>query len=62
MAVESSRITAEVIEISEFPEMAQRYKVYGVPRVVLNETHAFEGALPEADFMAKVAEAAQQVA
>lgn len=54
MAIESSQVTADVIEVSEFPDVAERYQVYGVPKVVLNEKHSFEGALPEAQFLSQV--------
>ena len=57
MAVENEHITAEVIEITEFPEMGNRYQVYGVPKVVINESIQFEGALPEPQFVAQVAAA-----
>jgi hypothetical protein len=52
--VASERITADVVEITEFPELAQRYHVYGVPKVVINETVEFEGALPEPRFLLEV--------
>jgi Thioredoxin domain len=57
MAVENEHITAEVIEITEFPEIGNRYQVYGVPKVVINEDVQFEGALPEPQFVAQVAAA-----
>jgi len=59
MAVASERITADVIEITEFPELAQRYHVYGVPKVVINDTVEFEGALPEPQFLLEVLRALQ---
>ena len=37
MAIESDRIVADVVEISEFPDMAQRYGVTGVPKIVIND-------------------------
>ncbi len=58
MAVESPNVTADVIEVSEFPDVAQRYHVYGVPKVVVNEKTSFEGALPEPQFLSKIHEAA----
>ena len=54
MAVASERITADVIEITEFPELAQRYHIYGVPKVVINDKVEFEGALPEPRFLLEV--------
>jgi len=58
MALESPRVRADVIEAMEFPALADRYGVYGVPKVVLNETRSFEGALPEAAFLSQVMAAA----
>jgi glutaredoxin-like protein len=58
MAIESPRVRAGVIEATEFPELANRYRVYGVPNVIINETMAFEGTLPEAAFVAHVLRAA----
>jgi len=48
MAAYSDRVTAEAIEANEFPDMAARYQVQGVPRTVVNETFSTEGAQPEA--------------
>jgi predicted DsbA family dithiol-disulfide isomerase len=58
MAVASSRVRAECIEATEFPEMAQRYRVMAVPKIVINDRVEFEGALPESQFLAAVLQAA----
>jgi predicted DsbA family dithiol-disulfide isomerase len=58
MAVENDHIRADAIEAQEFPHMAQRYGIYGVPKVVINETTSFEGALPEPLFLLFVLQAA----
>jgi glutaredoxin-like protein len=50
-AVESENVTADVIEISEFPELAAQYRVRGVPKVVINDTVELVGAQPEAAFV-----------
>jgi glutaredoxin-like protein len=60
MALESPRVRADVIESMEFPSLAERYGVYGVPKIVLNETRSFEGALPEAAFLEHVLAAAAE--
>lgn len=60
MAVESANVTADVIEVMEFPLVAQHYDVYGVPKVVINERVSFEGAPPEHLFLERVVEAAAQ--
>ena len=54
MAVESDRVTGDVIEAMEFPDLAGRYQVRGVPKIVINETTEFVGALPEPQYLAHV--------
>lgn len=46
-ALENPWIRADVIEATEFPQLAARYQVYAVPRLVINEGYFIEGALPE---------------
>ncbi len=57
LAVESEHITADLVEVTEFPELARRYQVRAVPRTILNEA-SIEGALPEAEFVKAVVAAA----
>jgi glutaredoxin-like protein len=57
-AQESAHVRADVIEAMEFPELASRYNVYGVPKIVVNETRGFEGARPETALLAEVLKAA----
>ncbi len=48
MAMENERVTAEVIEATEFPQRARAHGVRGVPKTVINDGAAeFVGALPE---------------
>jgi predicted DsbA family dithiol-disulfide isomerase len=54
MAIESPRVTADVVEASEFPSMSQMYAVRGVPKTVVNERTEILGARPEARFVAEV--------
>jgi Thioredoxin domain len=54
MAIASTRVTAECIEATEFPDLSQRYRVMAVPKIVINDTVEFEGALPERDFLGAV--------
>jgi alkyl hydroperoxide reductase subunit F len=49
MALENDNIRADMVESSEFPQLVQRYEVNGVPRTIINEVPAFEGALPALD-------------
>jgi glutaredoxin-like protein len=50
-AVESDLVTADMVEVVEFPFFCQRYAVMSVPKVVINETINFIGALPEERFI-----------
>lgn len=52
--MESDRIVADMVEATEFPHLAQRYYVMGVPKTVANETGVAEGALPEAAVLANI--------
>ena len=54
MAVESDRVTADVIEAMEFPDLARRFAVRGVPKIVINERAEFVGALPESEYLAQI--------
>jgi predicted DsbA family dithiol-disulfide isomerase len=47
-----------VVEASGFPDLAERYAVYAVPKVVINETVEFVGAQPEEVFVSHLAQAA----
>jgi predicted DsbA family dithiol-disulfide isomerase len=58
MAMVSKQIVADVIEITEFPYLAQRYHIFGVPKTVINDAISIEGAVPEAQFLAQVLAAA----
>lgn len=48
LAIESEHIRADMVEAMEFPHLANRYQVMGVPRTVINETRHVEGMVPEA--------------
>ena len=50
-AVESGNVTADVVEISEFPDLAAQHHVRGVPKIVMNDTVELVGAQPEAAFV-----------
>jgi predicted DsbA family dithiol-disulfide isomerase len=54
LAIISSKFTAAIIEADEFPDIAQRYNVRGVPRTVINETESIEGAVPAGVLMEKI--------
>ena len=54
MAIESSRVRADVIEASEFPELSERYAVSAVPKTVVNDRLEILGNRPESAFLADV--------
>jgi hypothetical protein len=50
-----------MVEATEFPELAERYGVFAVPKVVINDAVSFEGALPEHLFALYVLKAVDQL-
>jgi len=59
LAVASPKVRADMVESLEFPELADRYHVYGVPRTVIDEAGQYflEGAAPEWMLVARMQEA-----
>lgn len=50
-AMENDLIRADVVDAGEFPHLAQKYSVMGVPKIVINEKVEFVGAVPENVFL-----------
>ncbi len=59
LAMESEFITCDVVEISEFPHLAQKYEVMGVPKTVINDSDGVEGAVPEAMLVSRIMKSAE---
>jgi len=59
LAIENEHITADVVEVSEFVDMLQRYQVQGVPKTVVNDRFEMVGAYPEPRFMQEVLKAVE---
>lgn len=59
MAIASPHVRADMVEAMEFPHLAVKYQVMGVPRTVINESVHIEGAAPESMVLDKVREALQ---
>lgn len=62
MAYYSPHVTAFAVEATEYPDLARRYRVTGVPKTVVAggaETVEILGALPEDDFVAQALGQAQ---
>lgn len=56
LAMASDLVTADMVEATEFPHLAVKYSVQGVPRTVVNETINIEGAVPEAALVSQIME------
>ncbi|MBE3562713.1 MAG: thioredoxin family protein [Hydrogenibacillus schlegelii] len=54
MAMVHPKIRADMVEATEFPELANQYNVYGVPKTVINDVEEQEGAVPEQVILQKV--------
>jgi glutaredoxin-like protein len=57
LAVASPNVRADMVEAQEFPQLAVKYQVMGVPRTVINEDVHIEGAVPESTVVEKLQEA-----
>ena len=50
-AMESDLVRADGVEATEFPDLVERYRVFAVPRTVINDGPFVEGSLPEGFFL-----------
>ena len=57
MALESPRVTADVVELQGFPELAGIYRVLGVPKTIINDSVQFTGAVSEDELLQRVLQA-----
>lgn len=53
-ALENDLISADAIDANEFPQLAIKYGIMGVPKIVVNEKVEFVGAVPENMFLEQV--------
>ncbi len=51
MAFANTNITAYAVEVTEYPDLARRYHVTGVPKTVVDDRVEILGALPEEAFV-----------
>lgn len=58
VAMENPHIRADVVEVEEFPYLAQTYQVRGVPKTVFNGFMELTGAVPQEAFVQKLLTAA----
>jgi len=54
MALLNPKIKAEMIEVTEFPELGKAANVRGVPKTVINNAFEIEGAIPEDQFIQRI--------
>lgn len=54
MALLNPMIRAEMIEVTEFPDLGRAAGVRGVPKTVINKTFEIEGAIPEDQFIQRI--------
>ena len=57
MALESKRVTADVIDIGEFRDLAHAYNVMSVPKTVINDRVQFVGTVTEEVMVERVLQA-----
>jgi glutaredoxin-like protein len=53
-AIENELIRADVIEMTEFPHLVQRYGIMSTPHIVINEDTSFAGAQPAEVFIEQI--------
>ncbi len=51
MALASPHIIADMVDAGEFPDLSNKYSVYGVPKSMVNGTLEVTGAVPEAQLL-----------
>ncbi len=57
--MESEKLTADGVEVTGYPDLSRKYRVQGVPKTVVGESHEFVGARPEAVLLEHVQRAAE---
>jgi hypothetical protein len=53
-ALENPLIQADCIEATEFPDLSSQFRVYAVPKTVINGWASIEGSLPEQFFLDEI--------
>lgn len=51
IALENPKVTADMVEAATFPQLSNKYRVSGVPKIVINEEHELMGAQPLEAFL-----------
>jgi len=53
-AIESPKVTTEIIDSRMFPDLATRHSVMGVPKIILNDNLDITGAITDVEFFDKL--------
>ncbi len=53
-ALATDRVRADVIEASEYPELARKYEIRAVPKTIVNERYDLLGAVPPGELLKTV--------
>jgi Thioredoxin domain len=59
-AIESDKVTADGVEVTNFPDLARQYRISSVPKTIVGTDLEFVGAGPEAMLLKHVQDAAQK--
>jgi glutaredoxin-like protein len=59
-AMANPHITARMVDIPEFPELAVKYNIQGVPHTVINEEFSVSGAVPDMQLAKKLVEVSKE--
>jgi hypothetical protein len=54
MALESPFVESEMVEATEFPDLANQYNVSGVPQTTINQAVNVVGAAPESQLIEQI--------
>jgi glutaredoxin-like protein len=56
-AMANDHISGDMVELAEFPHLAVKYNVQGVPKIIINEKESVTGALADMDLAREVLKA-----
>jgi len=60
ISMENPLITADVVEVSEYPNLARMYNVTAVPKTIINQLLQLSGVVSEDQLTKKILEAGMQ--
>lgn len=59
LAMEKDNITADLVNLDDFPEIMEHYNITAAPTVIVNGNNRFYGAIQETDFVEQVLKTVQ---